>query len=280
MSLSLALVGAYLATHPQDVARSVERLPVDDIVQLLGELPAESGAILLAHLAPAAAAKAIDTVPSEVATEILEQMRLEHLAPLLRRVGPTASERLMAALPTERAQPARDLLAQIPGTAGAVMDPEILTVPLDGTVADARALIDAHPDHLYYYLYAVDVDHRLAGVLDIAELMQAAAGPLRSIVKAHVVALPAAMPLKTAFAHAAWRDFDALPVVGDDRRFLGVLRHRRVRQLLERDRFTHPDDRGVRTVMALGEVYWLGLCGLLQGIASAANEPSSEGRRP
>jgi magnesium transporter len=279
MSASLALVGAYLATHPQDVARSVERLPVDDVARLLGELPAESGATLLAHLAPAAAAKAIDKVRSEVATDILEQMRLEHLAPLLRRVGPAAAERFVDALSAERAQPARALLAQIPGTAGAVMDPEILTVPLDATVADARALIDAHPDHLYYYLYAVDTEHRLAGVLDIAELMQAAAGPLRAIVKAHVVALPAAMPLKAVFAHAAWRDFDALPVVTDDRRFLGALRHRRVRQLLERDNLTHTDDRGVRTVMALGEVYWLGLCGLLQGIASAASEPAPDGGR-
>ena len=254
MSASLALVDAYIATHPQDVARSVERLPVDDIAQLLSDLPAESGATLLAHLAPAAAAKAIAKVPDAMATDILEQMRLEHLAPLLRRVGPAAAERFIDALSSERAQPARALLAQIPGTAGAVMDPEILTVPLDGTVADARALINAHPDHLYYYLYAVDAGLRLAGGPDIGELIQAGAGPLRSIVNTHVVALPAAMPLKAVFAHAAWRDFDALPVVGDDRRFLGALRHRRVRQLLERDRSAHVDDRGVRTVMALGEV--------------------------
>jgi hypothetical protein len=32
--------------------------------------------------------------------------------------------------------------------------------------------------------------------------------------------------------------------------------------------------------MALGEIYWLGLCGLLQGIASTATDVASEGARP
>jgi magnesium transporter len=278
MSATVALVESYLATHPQDAARSVERLPADDLAALLAALPAEAGGALIAHVTPAAAAKAIERLPVEQAAQRLEHLRLDLLAPLIRRIDPTRADRLLDELSADRARPARALLAQTPETAGAIMDPEILTLPLDATVADARALIAAHPEHLYYYLYVVDADQRLAGVLDLAELMQAEDGPVRAVVKTTPVALPAAMPIKAVLAHGAWRDFDALPVVGDDRRFLGAVRHRRMRQLVERDKAAVADDRGMRTVFALGEVYWLGLCGLLQGIATAAGEPVSGAR--
>ena len=66
-------------------------------------------------------------------------------------------------------------------------------------------------------------------------------------------------------------------MVDHDGRFLGVLRHRRMRQLQEEDTPASGDDRAVRTVMALGEVYWLGLCGLLQGIAATASESAAPG---
>jgi Mg/Co/Ni transporter MgtE len=278
MSASLALVESYLAAHPQDAARSVERLPVDDLAALLAALSAEAAGALIAHVAPAAAVKAVERLPVDEAARRLAHLGLAQLAPLLRRLDPIRGDRLLDELPADRARPARALLAQAPDTAGAVMDPEILTLPLDASVADARALIAAHPEHLYYYLYVVDADQRLAGVIDVAELTQAEDGPVRAVMNTTVVSLPAAMPLKAVFAHAGWRDFDALPVVGDDRRFLGAIRHRRMRQLVERDRAGVADDRGMRTVLALGEVYWLGLCGLLQGIATAAGEPASGGR--
>jgi magnesium transporter len=278
VSASLALVESYLESHPDDAARSVERLPPGDLAALLAALPDGAAGRLLAHVTPAAAAGAVAQLAADAAARRLEHVRLDQLAALLRRIDASRAAEVLDQLPVDRARQARALLAQVPDTAGAVMDPEILTLPLDGTVADARALIAAHPAHLYYYLYVVDAEQRLAGVIDVAELMQAGDGPVRAVVQTNVVSLPAAMPLKAVFAHAGWRDFDALPVVGGDRRFLGAIRHRRMRQIVERDRTATADDRGMRTVLALGEVYWLGLCGLLQGIATAAGEPAPGGR--
>ena len=278
MSASLALVETYVATHPQDAARSLDRLSPGDLAELLAALPAETGGAAIAHLTPAVAVRAIERLPVDDAARRLEHLRLDLLATLIRRLPPAAAEPILEALPADRARPARALLSQAAGTAGAIMDPEILTIPLESTVADARALIAAHPEHLYYYLYVVDADHRLFGVLDLAELLQAQDGPIRAVVNTTVVALPAGMPLKAVVAHSGWRGLDALPVVGDNRRFLGVIRHRSMRQLVERDKTVATDDGGVRTVLALGEVYWLGLCGLLQGIATAAGEPASGDR--
>ena len=270
------LVDHYAATRPDDVARHVERLDPGDAAVVLTALPPPTAAALLPHLAQGHAARIVADLPSIVAAAVLGEMRVEGAAALLRRMDAPVRSGILAALPGDEARAVAVLLAHGAGTAGGVMDPQVLTVPLAATVADVRVLLDTTPKHLYYYVYVVDDEHRLAGVFDLAELLQADPGePVRAIVKPSVIWLSADASLDSVFAHPGWRVLDALPVVDADRRFLGVLRHRHMRQLREREVNPGDGDHTVRTVMALGEIYWLGLCGLLQGLASTATEPAS-----
>lgn len=277
MSASLTMVEHYVTTHPDDVARDVERLDSGEAVALLAALSAPTAATLLPHLAGARASRLVGDLPLDAAVAILARMGVDDAATLLRRLGPDAATPLLDALDAGQTHSIRALLVYAPATAGGVMDPEILTVPLASTVADVRSLLETTPEHLYYYLYAVDAEHRLAGVFDLAELLQAdPAAPVQTIVTPHVLWLAADASLDSVFVHPGWRTLDALPVLDQDRRLLGVLRHRRMRQLREQAAPASGDDRGVRTVMALGEIYWLGLCGLLQGIASTATDSAGQ----
>jgi magnesium transporter len=279
MSAARVLAERYIDAFPADVARRVDRLRDDELGDALAGLPADSVAALLPHLAQSTAARVLADLPVETASDVAAALPLEQLATLARVVSAPARARLLEALPAPRAAAAASLLEYAPQTAGALMDPEVLTIPIDATVADARALIALRPQHLYYYLYALDSDGRLAGVIDIAELMQAADGPVRAIVATQMTWLAPATPLSALAVHPAWRDYDALPVAGDERRFLGVLRHRRVRQLVARETTDTGDARALDTVVALGEVFWLGLCGMLQGLSTAAAAPADGGER-
>jgi len=275
VSASLALVERYVAMHPETAARHVERTSTADQAVVIGALPADAGATLLRFMAPTVAARTLTALDPEAAAARLEALPLDLASSLVRLLDPADVTRLLDAMPTARRDAMRALLAHPPHTAGGVMDPLVFTIPMAATVGEARALVEREPGHLYYYVFVVDADHHLAGVFDIAELMQAdPSSPLALIVKTHVVWIAAGTTLDAVVVHPGWREFDALPVVGDDRRFLGVVRHRRVRQLAAMERPPTGDDRAVRTVMALGEIYWLGLCGLLQGISGTASEPS------
>jgi magnesium transporter len=278
VSASLDLVEHYAMTYPDDVARHVEGLDPGHAVVVLSALPHPVVAALLPHLAPGHAARTVADLPADVAAAVTGLMRVDGAAALMRRMDSAAVSRIMAALPAGQARNLNALLAYDPGTAGSIMDPDVLVVPVAATVADARALLEANPEHLYYYVYVVDAEHRLAGVFDLAELMQADPGePVRAIVKPSVTWLSADAPLESVFAHPGWRAFDAMPVVDKDHHFLGMLRHRHMRQLREQETTANGDDRTMRTVLALGEIYWLGLCGLLQGIASTATGPAASG---
>lgn len=277
MSASLPVVEHYLATYPAEIARHVDRLPPDDAVALTGALSDATAATLLTHLAPALAARVLAGLSDDKGPDVLAEMPIDAAAALLRRLAPPDRELVLERVPVTLAHRLGTLLTHGHATAGGVMDPDVLTVPLSATVADARALLEATPDHLYYYLYVVDAEQRLAGVFDLAELMQAPPDlPIEALLTTAVTWLHADAPLESVFAHPGWRTLDALPVVDVDRHFLGVLRHRTMRQLREHETPTG-DDRAVRTVMALGEIYWLGLCGLLQGIASTATDTAAQG---
>ena len=278
MKASVDLVHHYTAAYPDEMARHVERLDRSDGVAVVSALAPQAVATLLPYVAPGHAARLVADLPDEVSAAVTTLMPVDGVAALLRRLDPAEAGRLLGALPAGQAQSVGALLAHRPGTAGGVMDPEVVTVPLAVTVADARQLLASAPAHLYYYVYVVDPEHRLAGVFDLAELMQAdPAAPVGAIVTASVTWLSADAPLESVFAHPGWRVFDAMPVVDHQRRFVGVLRHRRMRQLQEQKAPAGPEDQTVRTVMALGEIYWLGLCGLLQGIASTATESPASG---
>lgn len=278
MSAILRVVEHYAMTHADDVARRLEQLDVRAAVLVVSALSPDIAAALLPRVAQSHAARILVDLPAETAATVIGAMQVDLAASLVRRVDRPVAARVLAALPAEQARSLGALLAHEPLTAGGVMDPEVFTLPVAASVADARALLAANPEHLYYYVYVVDAAQRLVGVLDLAELLQADAdAPVRAVVSPRVTWLSADAPLPSVFAHPGWRAVDALPVVDHDRRFIGVLRHRRMRQLQEEDTPVAGDDRAVRTVMALGEIYWLGLCGLLQGIASTASESAAPG---
>lgn len=276
MTARRVLLAQYVGAHPDELARRCDEMPGDVLAAFLEAIDSETAARLVPHLSPARAALGLAALDPATAAGILERLGTDLAASLLRQVDAMAADAILSTLPAERAMPVRVLLTYPSASAGGVMDPLVLTAPVAATAEAVRALVARYPDHLYYYVYVVDAEHRLVGVLDLAELFQARADmPVRSIMHDNVSWLSAESALDSVFVHPAWRHFDALPVVSTDRRFVGAIRHRRMRQLLEHHKPTPAGEPGVRTVMALGEIYWLGLCGLLQGIASTASESAA-----
>lgn len=276
MSAEQVLLERFVAEYPDEVARHAEQLDPDARATLFAGLPSALGASLVQRVAPALACDGLRSMDQASAAGLVHALPIEIGASLIRRLPPEVAEPVLNALPPEHALPMRQLLDYRPDTAGAVADPLVLVVPHATSVAGARGLIETHPEHLYYYVYVVDAEHRLVGVFDVPELMRGQpADPIDRVMTSEVTWLSADATLESVFAHPGWHALDAMPVVDASGRFMGVLRHRRMRQLQEQRGAQADRDEVVRTVVALGEIYWLGLCGLLQGFATAAGTPDA-----
>jgi Mg/Co/Ni transporter MgtE len=264
VTLEQTLTHAFLTEHPAEAARALERMSPE----------ARRTAV---RAAGGDAAPALGAMVISAAAECLSGLTVEEALPVdtviaaLRRLPADAAERLVEALPHQKRDALRRVLRVPKGTAAALVDPTVLALPDDISVAEARLRLRREADLLLHYIYVVDRTRTLVGVLDISELMRARSrDPLRGVMHEKVERLPAWMPSAAVRSHPGWRSFHAMPVTDESNRLIGAIRYQTLRRLeQETDAVETASDTAI-TVAALGELFHLSVAGFVEGISTAA----------
>ena len=280
MSATRDLIEAYATAAPADAAMGLTALDAGEAAAVLADVDAPLAARLLQVMSRPAAAQALWHLDAGDAARVCRDLPAEILAAIVRRLGDDAP-RLLGRLDAPVAEPVCGLLEYPDGTVGAALDPLVTAVQTTAPAGDVRAQLRRESSaRVADHVYAVDDRGALAGVVDVAALLAAEPhAPVSSVTRSGIDRLRAETPLSGIEEYPGWQQYDALPVVDGAGRLMGVLRHRRLRQLAQDSAFVTRDDRGVRTLLALGEVYWLGLSGLLQGLAAAAATTTTQPAR-
>lgn len=265
MAAGTELCARFAAAHPEDAARILERSRVDAAAALIETLTPETAVELLRHLHVPFAVTCLEHLSAEAARELCTRLPRDHTAQLLRRASDAVTQRVLGVLPEEEADRLRRLLRHPEGTAAAIADQQAMTLPGDITVGEARKRLQGSAADVTYDLYVVDRDGRLEGVSDIRRLFRAhASDTVATIMRSTVVRLSAASDLATVASHPGWRDFDALPVVDPAGKFLGVVWHRRVRQLVAGAPSDGPT--GIDVLTRVADLYWITLADFAAGL--------------
>ncbi len=270
MTATHELGARFAENHPEDAARTLEHSAPQEAAAFLEEIAASSAAGVVRRMNAAHAADCLSVLAPERAAEIIANLPLDHAALLLRRMGAAAANVLdNAAEPV--AQPLRRLLQYPEGTAAALTDPQVLTLPSDIRIAEAQKYLRRHAAHALFNVYVVDRDHRLVGVLNIRALLAARPSEsLSSLMRTDIVSLPAHADLTTVAAQRSWLEYDALPVVDKSGILLGIIRHKTLRQLAAAAASRQPTIPAVAMAVALADLYWQGLSALLAGLMQVA----------
>lgn len=279
MSLARTLAIDLAEDHPDDAAAMLEVLPVDESTAFVDALPVEAAARVLRRTTAHPAAAVLSRLPAARAAEIATRLPTEVAAGYLRRV--TARERtpILEALDERRSRSLEALLRFREGTAGALMDPEVLALPGDLEVRTAIERVRQSAEHARYNVYVVDRDDRLQGVFNLRELLLAdPRQTLAGVMQRDVIHVHAETDWRTLVDHPGWRRVHSLPVVDDAGTYLGAVRYRTLRDLEAQRRSTRRAEPGV-TAQALGDLISVGLSGAMEAIA-AASRGGSPPRRP
>ncbi len=220
-----------------DSTRAVTRLSDDEQAQLLSMLPPEEAADLVESVPESYAAHLLETLDADQAAEILNRVESDEQADLLARVPEEVAQAVLERMEPEEAADALRLMQYPPESAGGLMITELLSYPDHFRVADVLEDMRTHA-HKYrnydvQYAYVVDKAGKLVGVLRLRDLVLA--DPDQRI------ATLTAEPL-SVHVHDSLEDlqqfFDkhpllGVPVVDDQTRLVGVVRHRDVQQAIE-----------------------------------------------
>jgi magnesium transporter len=265
------LSDAFLAAHPAEAAAAIEELQVADAAAFLAETAAEPAAKTMARMVATFAGECLSAMSPVHAAAILSELDPYVAASILRAASEEARAPILDALEerdAQEARPLRALLAYPEGTAGALMDARVKAMPADITVAEALTRLRTSPGRVLDYVYLVDRDGVLAGVLNMRELMNApAAQSLASVAHPRVSRFSANATRETIVSHPRWRDVHALPVTDDAGRLLGAIRYGTFRRLEEEEAIERRHHHPSALVMSFMEVYWLAAIQLLPLLA-------------
>lgn len=226
MSAELMLVRAFAAAHPEEVARFIERLPPEGAAEVLSALDADSAANVLSRAVPLIAAHSLGRLDAKFGGEILEAAHPTLAADLLLRQDHATRARLLDAVTPARALDLTKMTEYGPRCAGGRLDPRAPALPETLSVSEVLERLRAYPAGVMHYVYAIDAERRLTGVINMRELMLAPTdAPLGTVITRNPEALFAHDPLDVIARHAGWKRNHALPVIDRSRRFLGALRY-------------------------------------------------------
>jgi magnesium transporter len=271
MTLVERLAQSFIDEHPTEAARVLERMAVDRRAAVIHASPAGAAAAL-AEMMPGAVAESLARLDASDAALALDHLPIDRAVAVLRGLDAERVNAVLQAAPPEKQDLLGRVLAHPEGTAGALMDPSVPELPVEISVAEARVRLRRTTAGSLQYVFVTDRTRALTGVLEISDLLRARPGsPIRSVLREGVPTVPAWMPAAAVRTHHGWDLMPVLPVVDESGRLLGGLRYETLRRLQREGGQGRDAENASTTVSALGELFHLGLAGLVEGVAASAS---------
>ena len=257
METDRVLSEAFVAQHPAEAARAMEGHSVGEVAAFLSESVPEHVAPVVAAMDPTLAAAALGEIEDGVAAPVVEALPAAAAGRLLRRLPPKVRGAIVERMTPRNRRRMESSLRYPPGSAGALLDPAVLTVAPDLTVDTALARVRGADSGVHYYLFVVDRHGMLAGVVSLHELLAAPADALVGAIARRAVATLAATADRAAIvAHPSWQELHTLPVVDAAGRFLGRVRPETLRRLESEESATPLGTAATAGALDFGELAW------------------------
>ena len=222
---------------PSDVARILEELSHDQRLAIIEGLEAESASDTLEELDPAAQRSLIAGMPKDKVARLIDLMTPGQAADILSVLPAADAKAILALLSHRLAGKVRQLLEHQDEKVVNFLTGSYLKLHPEDTVGQARRAYQqvGTPKAPRSYLYVVDEQERLRGVITAAELLMASDDTLlKDIMNDTVVTLTAEETLREASEMFEAYGFRALPVMAEDGKLLGVVPFRDVMNLKHR----------------------------------------------
>jgi magnesium transporter len=230
-----------LKEDPSQLSELLEEIHDEDLADLLGLLDDAEAALVLKTLNTKDAATIFERLDEDTQEAMVEQLGVESIAPIAAEMAADDRTDLIEGLPDdvgenlleriEQVDPEAaaevEQLARWPAeSAGSLMTTDYISVPVDLKVAEVieRIRKDAGEAETVYYVYVVGKSNRLLGVASLRDLLLASPGAkLEDVMTENVFSVAPDSDQEEVARSMAKYDFAAIPVLGPDRKLLGVI---------------------------------------------------------
>jgi magnesium transporter len=215
--------------HPATVAETLAGdLDVEQVWRFLSHTSIRHQAAIFEYFPIDWQVKMVEGAGRERMARLIEQMSHDDRVDLLRRLMPRVAEGLLRLVDEADRRDIANLVRQDENTAGGLMTTNYAWLPPNLTATEAldRLRLQAPESETIYYIFVLDEQHRLMGVLSLRDLILAPRhARIRDIMEANVVSVRATDDREQVARVIAQYDLIAVPVVDEQGRMVGIVTH-------------------------------------------------------
>ena len=223
--------------HPVDLADILEELDPDHRLAIFQELAMEQASDTLEEIEPRIQRELISSIKIEKAAELINDMTPAQAADVLSIIPASDADEILKLIDKDKAEKITFMLDKHEENILNFATPHFLKFQPEVTAGWVlRKFRHIAPDKdVIMYLYIVDEQDTLLGVVDIREVLQANLGDtLGSLMTTHVISLNPESTLMDASRLFSRYSFRAIPITDKNDRLLGVIPYRDVMNLRHR----------------------------------------------
>jgi len=212
--------------HPADLADIIEELDIHKRSEVFQSLDVETAAETLEETDPKIQVRLIENLNPAQASDIIEEMSPSEAADLLGDLPKDKAAGILKEMEKEMAEDVKELLVHPEEKAGGLMTTSFSSLAPSATIGEALEFLRRQAENLdlIYYLYVVDAEDHLLGVISLRELLTGEPqGRLSDLMDSRVVSVSLEEEKEEIADLFAKYGFKAIPVVDETGRIKGVI---------------------------------------------------------
>lgn len=214
--------------HAADIATLMSHLVFREKLILFNSLyekEKEKAAEVLSELEPEDSAEILKALPLEQITDLFHMVPSDDAVPILDHLPDKMKEVVLASMEEKPSEEVKELLLYEEETAGRIMSPDFYALDQDTNVSDAITAMQLEGDvESAFYLYVVDNENRLLGVVSLRQLLFTRPNtPLKDIMTSDVISVHTETDQEEVARNVADYNLVAIPVVDTENTLVGVV---------------------------------------------------------
>jgi len=182
-------LGVFLSKmEPEDLAEILGEFSEEEKLRIFDLLDTDSAATVLDDTDPQTRLQILQRSDSRRLSQVLEEMPVDEAADIIEEAGKDQREDLLELLEKEEAEEVEAILGYPEDSAGRVMNPNFVSVKQEDDIETAISRIrNMALEEEFMYVYVVDNDMRLKGIVPLRKLLLSPRGTLISDIMEHEI---------------------------------------------------------------------------------------------
>ncbi len=272
------LIAVYLRDHPNSSASAILRDGAIGVAAVVRKYDPVVVAKTLDLLPIAFLSEALLPVDDATVSSIANELRLSTTAAILRKwkadLHNEKVESILGLMMPGVAKNIKRLISYSGQAVGSLMNPAPFSVVPEDLVKDVLSILGKRKDRYGRYVYVVNAETKLVGVIPFKEIFYAdKQNVISKIMTPDVFCFDCNEQVSSVYKSTQWIKWDAIPIVNSRKELLGVLKFSDLENYVSpKDATIEIKDELTKTSEAVGEVLQIGMSATISALGLIGNK--------